>query len=403
MPPLPSPTITALLGRIPKDATTYRQGDLLILWNCLRRKFIIVEEIGFPSSGKERWDGQEYIKRTYRLAEEIQNVLHTVDFENEDLWAYLVNSSSAGPRLIQRPPEERRPTPEFLWAQRIDLSEIEITSLWFEPLGYGRGIWRGTEYDIYLAFVEPYLGVMERETKAFKALRGLDLTYEVIAHIFVGDMLVGLMIVFAALAKLERAFMVHRDLLDDQRLVVDHTGKIRFLDVHNLLQFAINQRAELEAQAQECHWDTIRFIFECEAVSGPSMGIIWFRKTSRITLAKTPSPEQLLFIALPEYKLPNSVCIVAEGDKNGRKRQKTTSKHQPKALSLGPSLLTPKQTKIRGVTPRSLDSKEEKSSPPRYTRPPPSYAMIELPVRVWAASEENPDGDHATASIVELE
>ncbi|KAK7055503.1 hypothetical protein R3P38DRAFT_1358304 [Favolaschia claudopus] len=413
----PPPSVTAFLGRIPKSNTTHSRGDIIVLWNYLLRKIMVVEAIGFDSPPVEI--GEVYVRRTYMWAEEMQNIIHTVDFKTKNFWAYLIDSPSGGRRLIQRPPEKCRPPPDFLWAQRIDLSEIEITSLWFKPWGYGRGLWRGTEYDIHLAFVEPHVKSMEKETKAFKALRGLDLTYEVIAHIFVGDVLVGLMtesssssrcikssdraVVFAALAKLERAFMVHRDLLDDQRLVIDAKGQVRLIDIQNLVQFSPNQRKELEEQAQECHWDTLRSIFESLTITGfSSVELIWYETSSSITLAKTPSPEQLLSVAFPDYDISYPGCsIQTDRDKPWKKRHKLGPARRQKASTVRQSPLTP-STPMQAKC-RALHGWEDQTPPPRYTLSPPPYAMIELPFPVSSASEENRDGDYAKASIVELE
>jgi hypothetical protein len=115
----------------------------------------------------------------------------------------------SGPRIIQRPREHYRIPCDFLWAPRIDISEIDIQSFYCSHQGMGRGIWRGRQVDIHIgcdgAFnyhsiihdlkgeTDGGLRLVERETRGLKAVRGLDLTYEIVAHVFRGDLLIGVL------------------------------------------------------------------------------------------------------------------------------------------------------------------------------------------------------------------
>ncbi|KAK7055500.1 hypothetical protein R3P38DRAFT_3253558 [Favolaschia claudopus] len=439
MPP-PAANVTAFVGRIQLQIVGASfhigRGDLLVLWNYLHRKLIVVEALGLrvpADCSDERYD-----EMTYTWVEKIQNLIGTIDFEHEGIWAYLVDSPSAGLRIIQRPTQERRLPHDFLWAQCIDLSEIQITKLWFEFSGRGRGIWRGTEYDIHIAFIEPYLTELEKETKAFKALQGLDLTYEAVAHIFIGDIVIVKVsshsngkhivlwfvqrlitkkedraVVFAALAKLERAFMVHRDLRSDQQLVIDAKGQVRFLDIQRMLHFSPDQREQLEIKARECHWDNIGFIFRCQAIITPETaalyGLLWYKQPISTFLAKTPSPERLFFLS---FYGGSAIPMTRSRQKDEHTRQRhghKASKHQ-KTLSLGSSPLKPRQTKSRDVPSKPLSSVEPSSPPPRYYTQSPGlpsyrYAILEfLPkLQPETAQDHCAEFGEGGASIVELE
>ncbi|KAJ6463525.1 hypothetical protein C8R45DRAFT_522363 [Mycena sanguinolenta] len=186
--------VTEFVGRVPQPG-----GDLMLLWNYWYRKILVVEAVGVWQDAERNHLDQT---STYVCLENIQNLLDTIDFERGAMWAYLIDRP-AGMRIIQRSGQHYCSPCDFLWAPRVDLSEIEITSLRFLGHGWGRGIWRG-----------------KKETRGAKAVLGMDLTYALVAHIFVGDLLFGLLtepshlsrpvrltdraVVFAALAKLER-------------------------------------------------------------------------------------------------------------------------------------------------------------------------------------------------------
>ncbi|KAJ6463543.1 hypothetical protein C8R45DRAFT_522787 [Mycena sanguinolenta] len=402
--------VTEFVGRVPQPG-----GDLMLLWNYWYRKILVVEAVGVWQDTERNPLDQT---STYVCLENIQNLLDTVDFERGAMWAYLIDRP-AGMRIIQRSGQHYCSPCDFLWAPRVDLSEIEITSLRFLGHGWGRGIWRGKKVDIQLACDDVSLKLIEQETRGAKAVLGMDLTYALVAHIFVGDLLFGLLtepshlsrpvrltdraVVFAALAKLERANMLHGFLIDTERMMIDENGQVRLLELHALRYYSPHQRKQLEEDAQELHWDRLREIFDVLALSHVGVPLKFmvpskFMRAASTILMKTPSPERLLSIILTfEANLEaNLEAYTAEKEESSRRRRSHRGK--PKALSIGSLPPGPKQGgkthgPVIGKTSRSVDSTAF------LLFEHPLRAMTFLSQEVMLAPEAK---EPLTASIVEL-
>ncbi|KAJ7813237.1 hypothetical protein B0H14DRAFT_2605225 [Mycena olivaceomarginata] len=314
----------------------------MILWNFLYRKLVVVEAIGFSPELEP-----DYLKdrSTNAWLEKVQNLLDTIDFESDNMWAYMIDRPS-GRCIIQRPTERYRIPCDFLWAPRIDLSEIEITGLWFCAEGHGRGYWKGKEVDIQLASDNLSLRVIERETRGLKAVWGMNISYEVVAHLFIGDLLCGILtesssssrpvrvtdrtIVFTALAKLERSFMLHGYLLDPWHIAIDGNGQFRLLDLHALRYHAPHQQKLLEKDAQTEHWGNIRKLFDWIAMCPPDSQVPpQFKKVASTVLARTPSPLRLLAIPV-RFEVGLRVHLAEDENVNRQLAYDVSSSHKRK-------------------------------------------------------------------------
>ncbi|KAJ7827854.1 hypothetical protein B0H14DRAFT_2594958 [Mycena olivaceomarginata] len=67
--------------------------------------------------------------------------------------------------------------------------------------------------------------------------------------------------VFTTLAKLQAASMIHGYLVDLYRIAMDENGRVRLLDLSCLRYYAPHQWKQLDEDAKEDHWDSIRAIF----------------------------------------------------------------------------------------------------------------------------------------------
>ncbi|KAJ7135759.1 hypothetical protein C8R44DRAFT_976567 [Mycena epipterygia] len=235
----------SLVGRLPQS----NGGDIFILWNYAYHKFVVVQVVD------RTYDDEE----DAFLLGKIQSLLDTIDFEwDEVFWAYLIGQP-AGPRIIQRPREHYRIRCDFLGQ------------------GLGRSVLRGKKVDINVGCDDLGLSYIERETRGLKAVRGMDLTYDVVAHVFRGGFLIGILTepselsrpirsdraaVFAAFAKLERAFMLHKNLMDNQCILIDEKGRVRLRDLNNIICYAPHERKKFEEHAQDYHWDTLQQMFQ---------------------------------------------------------------------------------------------------------------------------------------------
>ncbi|KAJ7630092.1 hypothetical protein DFH06DRAFT_706258 [Mycena polygramma] len=396
--------ITAFIGRVPpeKRGTT---GDMFILWNYKYHKLIVVNAIGLDNPQDEPDH-----RLTYLWLEKIQLLLNTIDFEHSDMSAYLLDRPT-GPRLIQRARDHYRIPCDFLWAPRVDMRELEPTSLLALNHGYGQAIWRGQEVDFQIACDDLALRAMERETRALKALRGMDLTYELVAHIFMGDILYGVMnepsrsarplrqtdraTVFAAFAKLERAFMLHTGIIDDQRILMDK-GRVRLLDIHDIRFYAPHQRKQLEQDAQRFHWESLNRLFK---YMGPTCGFpAQFWKPETTILARTPTPERLLVIRGIDLRSP----LLVEDEKTNRYRKEASKRTRGKAKTSNMGTMPPtakQSSKAFSFVLSNLSRSIEKEAPPAYTEVPVTHGRIHSRLLMLAPEREDTFG----ASIVEVE
>ncbi|KAF8192799.1 hypothetical protein K438DRAFT_1935042 [Mycena galopus ATCC 62051] len=404
--------VTAWVGRETHRMPGAPGGDLLIFWNYYFRKLVVIEAMGLREENEPDYGTH---KSTFAYLEHIQSLIDTIDFEHGEIWAYMIDLAS-GRRIIQKPVQRYCSPCDFLWAPRVELSEIEITSLWYMSHGYGRGVWRGKEVDIQIACNDTTLKLIERETRAARALRGMDLAYEIVAHIFVGDLLFGFLTesahlarpvrvtdraaVYAAFAKLERGFMLHNFLIDLHRMVMDASGRVRILNLHHIRYYSPDQQRQFEEDAQFFHWDRLRKIFDMLAECQPVAPAQFFQPAATI-LAKTPSPERLLIItirfdpSLQAYLTPNEIA------NRRRKSSSKTTRKNSKGFNLGISPPGPKQgPKSHDLVLGSKTSRNiESDAPPPYTKYP-SRGPIGIRIQMLAPERQAP---FDSCSIVELE
>ncbi|KAJ7042955.1 hypothetical protein C8F04DRAFT_1075388 [Mycena alexandri] len=396
--------ITAFLGRGYPDKEGL--GDQWFLWNYAHRRLVVIHTVGLETFTGDDMDVHK--KLTPVWLEKIQSLLHTIDFEHGDRRGYLIETPS-GPRIIQKAIEPYRIPCDSLWMPHVDMVEIEMSKIWAWDHVIGRGIWRGKEIDVFHAYDDLGLRGIEKTMNAMKALRGMDLTYEIVAHIFAGDVLVGFLTesarmarsmqasdraaVFAALSKLERAGFVHQGLHDGLRILIDERGKVRFMNLLHIRSYAKHERKKLEEDAQFWHWEMLTNLFDS---LGPIPASIpyWFVKPAATILASTPSPERRLLVTLRfEVDMPGADLHDSEAKSKARRKQSSKSaRGNWKTLEIG-SLRKGHQIPLMMLA--SLARIKASSPPPPYTKYP--VENVSLMSRVMLAEE------HATtASVVEL-
>ncbi|KAJ7607350.1 hypothetical protein FB45DRAFT_1067907 [Roridomyces roridus] len=299
------------------------RGDIYTFWSWSYRRLLVVQAIGLTVEDAKTRDLH---------LEKIQSCIDSIDFEHEDGWAYLVDKPT-GPRIIHKPRKVYQIPCDFLWAPRVDVSEIDMQKIHH---GKGRAIWRGKEVDVHIGCDDVELTVIEDETRALKATMGMDVTYGIVGHIFRGEKLVGVMressrasrtvgladraAVYAAFALLETAFILHTHILDIQSIAMSETGRVRMLDIHTFKYYRRNEREKLEQDAQKYHWGPLKELFDIltECVGCP-IGLpgYFFFPTSTI-LASTPSPDTFMLISL---WLTFDTCVQFDEEKKRRRRK----------------------------------------------------------------------------------
>ncbi|KAJ7607412.1 hypothetical protein FB45DRAFT_948254 [Roridomyces roridus] len=309
------------------------QGDLFIFWSLAYRRLLVVQALGQYAAFMEEEHAQSWEKQ---CLEEIQSCINAMDFEREDTWAYLVTTAS-GPRIIQKPRKLYEIPCDFLWAPRVDISEIDVQKM---NEGFGLAVWRGRQVDVRIAFNDNELWQVECETRALKDVQHLDIAYGLVAHVFRGEKLIGIMresaqasrpvqasdraAVFAAFALLESAFMVNSSLINEDHIVMDEKGRVRMLYLRSIRLYGREEREELERDAQMYHWEPLREFFDL--VTNPAVEVRWptyLIYPSSTYLAPTPSPER--FMAMP-LRFDVHACIQLEEIKKKHRRRKGVSK-----------------------------------------------------------------------------
>ncbi|KAF8628569.1 hypothetical protein AX17_005965 [Amanita inopinata Kibby_2008] len=112
-------------------------------------------------------------------ARELQQLTRSIVFGKTN-WAYFVRDKHGKRTLAyrQRTLYEIKYPP---YAPLVPESEITYT----RPVGghIREGIWNGQEVDVWVGWNDFYMTKLEEQMRAYDLLRGLDVTYDVIAHV----------------------------------------------------------------------------------------------------------------------------------------------------------------------------------------------------------------------------
>ncbi|KAJ7153445.1 hypothetical protein C8R43DRAFT_1001953 [Mycena crocata] len=410
-----SGNITAVLGRVTRqELPDGGGGDVFILWNEWYRKIVIVQTVGFFHNENGDWEAD----RDHWLGK-IQTVLHTIDFEHEAVWAYMIDRPS-GSRIIQRSRELYHISRDSLWAPRADVSELDISHMWCPTYGLGRGFWRGKEVDITIGFEDFGLRYIENEMRGLRVLRGMDVHYDIVAHLFNGDRLVGILtecsrsartirrsdraLVFAAFARLERAFIIYRSVLIDHQMLVDENGRLRLPTTLHAVQYNPDDRETFDNDAQHYHWGPLKQLFEDldRIAPYPLTYPMRFMKPATTLLATTPSPERLLLIP-SLFSVFDFLIKAANKEKdNGRRKQSSKKlRGNPKTLSIGSVSLGPKTHSVH-IALAKVVRDVEPGAPPPYSKFPPGNSRPTFRPRLLLLAPDVEDTTSSGSSIVEV-
>jgi hypothetical protein len=186
----------------------------------------------------------------------IQSLLDDVEFSWN--WAYLVENKKGDHCLIYKNKPIRISCTPF--ARSIPESEIKITK-WISA-EERHGIWNGREVDLLMAWDDlVYAKKVEKFTNGYRAIQGLDLSFEVIGHVVRDDRIIGIMtepaygrmiehgdqaLVYEAVAKLQQHGVLYASAQHAPFIMISE-GKVRFLDIDNMTPLP---EAELIQQAK---------------------------------------------------------------------------------------------------------------------------------------------------------
>ncbi|KAJ7054713.1 hypothetical protein C8F01DRAFT_1162671 [Mycena amicta] len=323
-----------------------RKLGRFILWDVTSRKIIVVEApwLGVAVS---LWFERDRIRAEY--IEKLSVCVRSLDL-TLDTRVYLVEAPS-GPRTIQKP-IRRNFKYDSLLAPRVDLRDLDIQSVLFDGNVFGSATWRGQEFTCNIAYDEESFGIMEMYMMGYRLVQDLDIAFQIVAHIFEGDLLIGYLtesvkgsrasdraVVYAAIARIERAFIVHRGVDDPSGLLIDARGKVRLRHCNMFYGYDENTRAEFEKACKKYHWGVLPSFLkdmdpEWVVCHNQALASRWSDKS--IWLSEVPPPATPISVAWPYG--PRQTFFKNSAQPSRRLVTKATrTKSNSKQITLGPA------------------------------------------------------------------
>lgn len=161
--------------------------------------------------------------------------------------------------------------------------------------------------DIFYGWDDQWLKRVEGAMHGLRAIRDLDLTFEIYGHL-VGrnGEVVGIVseaawgrtialgdrtLVYETFARLQEHGCLFVGISTGQVLIAD--GKVRLLDLYGIRPYSEDDRAEMESKAEIFHWRELEIIFtQLESGYPLSCNPRFWHQTPRMLLPQTPSPER---------------------------------------------------------------------------------------------------------------
>ncbi|EIN05156.1 hypothetical protein PUNSTDRAFT_47000 [Punctularia strigosozonata HHB-11173 SS5] len=160
-----------------------------------------------------------------------------------------------------------------IFAPLVDEDEIEITGWDGRYPEIRKGLWEGREVKLWMACTDLGIKNLETITRAYHALRGLNVTANVLGHVVRGKHVVGIMTdvlrgrvptyydrsaVFEVLAKVQQAGLIYRQVGDGGFIIEEDGVKLPWMTTFLFVEDPV-ERASL---AQRWHWDLGQGFFE---------------------------------------------------------------------------------------------------------------------------------------------
>ncbi|KAJ7589447.1 hypothetical protein C8J56DRAFT_33573 [Mycena floridula] len=234
------------------------------------------------------------------LFREIQNLLHKIDFSAQN-WAHLFRDSNGHYNLIPKSRQLYRISCP-LWAPLVEENEIVATSFTFPWLR--TAFWNDQDVDVKVCWTDWDLKWMEHETVGRGAIKDLDLSFPVLAHITRGGEVVGLMTeaaegrmieyrdklkVHAAFAKLQQHNIILAGCINGSTIMI-HKGKVRLLQPQCLRVYSEKDKDEVEKQARYWHWESLDSLFHELSYQPNELPCVRLLMASSSCLTITPAP-----------------------------------------------------------------------------------------------------------------
>lgn len=174
--------------------------------------------------------------------------------------------------------------------------------------------------DLFVGWDDSSLEKVEREMKAYRALRHLDMTFEVLGHLVKpGGAVIGIVtepaigrsveykdlaLVYEAASRLQQNSMIFPGLSYWNHTII-HQGKLRLVDLTAIRYYTQDETAALKADAERFHWNSIERSFDLmKSFPGQRPSVRDFGQ--RLTLLPgLPTPARPLLLRLDILSIPS--------------------------------------------------------------------------------------------------
>ncbi|GLB44525.1 hypothetical protein LshimejAT787_1701520 [Lyophyllum shimeji] len=213
----------------------------------------------------------EYERIFFDDLEQLRTVVHTIEFGKTN-WGYLVHHPRRGYEILQK----QRRMPKLTchtWARLIPFNEVHFTRFW-PGLDIWNGYWKEREVDVFMAYNDRTMRILDQEMRGYLALQGLDLTYEVLGHVVNNDgTIVGLAyeahvgrllqfrdraLVYDALSKVQQRGLVFCGAQEFTNIHIMN-GKVRLTNLASIWHFP-DEKLRKE-HGDERHWKPLESWF----------------------------------------------------------------------------------------------------------------------------------------------
>ncbi|KAF8900426.1 hypothetical protein CPB84DRAFT_1847226 [Gymnopilus junonius] len=248
-------------------------------------------------------------ERHAHFLEIVETLLPTIEFGKSN-WAYLLPAPTGGYHILHKEktfPRITCPT----WAPLIYLDEIEFT-VW-GTLADRRGIWQGKEVDVWYGWNKVERWTVNRAMYGYRAVQGLDVTFEVYGHLVGRDgSIMGLVseaargriaepsdriLIYQAIARMQRRGIIYKGCLTNRFIIFG--GKVRLTELNCIT--VIQDRDLLEKEAELWHWKELEQLFlEFDRIGPyglyriPLWRFWWWSSEDLKYIRPLPSPERPL-------------------------------------------------------------------------------------------------------------
>lgn len=287
---------------------------------CKNGQIIVIQAPPLAEPGADLWSPSLEVvlkleQQYFFGLEHIQTLLSSIEFGKTN-WAYMLPHPKGGYHIVQKQKslyKVRTPT----WAPLIEEKEMTYVK-WF-LVDVRIGYWKGRGVDVILGYEDNYLRRVDSAMMGYRLLEGLDLTYDVLAHVVQSDgAVIGMVtepevgrlvqfrdraLVYDAISRLQQNHLIYNGIHYSKIHILD--GKVRLSNLASISY--VDDPVELERTAEIRHWTALEEMFRLLRPDDEVPRLAPERTIKQLTLQLIPdypSPRFMRFIwasYIPEW------------------------------------------------------------------------------------------------------